>query len=402
MSTDDQASLIWSERRRLLLTAMRNGDAQGAYAAAANSGLTSGSDATDAEFFAGWIALSKLKDPDRAAKHFAAIERIGSSPITLGRAFYWQGRAAEAKGDWNAAQGFYAKGAEHYLTFYGQLSGEKLGMSLQLGKDPALSASHRARFEGRDTVQAMRLFYDQGYRDLFRAFALSLDDTLPTVEDQALLVDAVRGYGDQDTSMKVARAAAVRNMLLPERGYPYRTPPSVAGGPEPALVLGVTRQESGFDPLVRSHVGARGMMQLMPATAQIVARRNGVSYAPAMLDEPEYNMRLGSSFLGQLVTQFSGSYVMATAGYNAGPGRPTQWTAFCGDPRGGATDPLDFIECIPFSETRNYVMRVMEGMQVYRAKLHGGAVPLTLANDLRRGGYGYPPPSTTQVASSAP
>ncbi|WP_374468297.1 transglycosylase SLT domain-containing protein [Phenylobacterium sp.] len=398
--TDEQADKIWDERRRLVLAALRNGDAQGAYAAVANSGLNKGSDATDAEFYAGWIALSKLKDPDRALKHFAAIERIGSSPITRGRAFYWQGRAAEAKGDHAAAQEFYAQGAQYYTTFYGQLAGEKLGQQLVLPKDPALTSAHRARFEGRDTVQAMRLFYDQGYRDLFRVFALSLDDTLPSLEDQALLVDLVRGYGDQDTSMKVVRGAAQRGMILAERGYPYRSPPSVANAPEPALVLGITRQESGFDPLVRSGVGARGMMQLMPATAQIVARRIGVSYSPSMLDEPEYNMRLGSSFLGQLVGQFSGSYVMATAGYNAGPGRPTQWTAFCGDPRGGSSDPLDFIECIPFSETRNYVMRVMEGMQVYRAKIHGGAVPITLSNDLRRGGYGYPPPAATVVTDA--
>jgi soluble lytic murein transglycosylase len=190
--------------------------------------------------------------------------------------------------------------------------------------------------------------------------------------------------------MKVARAAAQRGFILPQRGYPVRNPPQAMNAPEPSLVLGITRQESGFDPLVRSGVGARGMMQLMPSTAVIVARRIGVSYSPGMLDEPDYNMRLGSSYLGQLVGQFSGSYVMAVAGYNAGPGRPTQWSSFCGDPRGGATDPLDFIECIPFSETRNYVMRVMEGMQVYRAKLNGGSVAITLSSDLKRGAYGYP------------
>jgi soluble lytic murein transglycosylase len=132
------------------------------------------------------------------------------------------------------------------------------------------------------------------------------------------------------------------------------------------------------------------MMQLLPSTAAIVARRMGVPYSAAQLYEPDYNMRLGSSFLGQLIRQFSGSYIMATAGYNAGPGRPVQWSAFCGDPRGGANDPLDFIECIPFSETRNYVMRVLENTQVYRAKLSGGSIPITLSQDLRRGAYAGP------------
>jgi soluble lytic murein transglycosylase len=112
-------------------------------------------------------------------------------------------------------------------------------------------------------------------------------------------------------------------------------------------------------------------------------------------------MRLGSSYLGDLVSQFSGSYVMAVAGYNAGPGRPTQWSTFCGDPRGGSTDPVNFIECIPFSETRNYVMRVLEGMQVYRARLGGGSAPITLANDLKRGAYGYPDAAPVVAASGA-
>ena len=189
--------------------------------------------------------------------------------------------------------------------------------------------------------------------------------------------------------MKAARAAATRGLILADRAYPMRSTPAVPGAPEPALVLGITRQESGFDPGVRSEADARGMMQLLPSTASSVARRMGLGFSAARLYEAEYNMQLGSSFLGQLVERFSGSYIMASAGYNAGPGRPPQWVAFCSDPRAGSADPLDFIECIPFSETRNYVMRVMENMQVYRAKLNGGAVQITLARDLRRGSYNY-------------
>ncbi|MGH6965728.1 MAG: transglycosylase SLT domain-containing protein, partial [Phenylobacterium sp.] len=385
-------------RYRLVLASLRNGDARSAYAAA-DAGLTSGTDATDSEFYAGWIALRKLNDPDRAAKHFAAVDRIGSSPITKGRALYWLGRAAEAKGDKAAAEGYYERSAQNYTTFYGQLAGEKLGRRLTLVPDPVITPEIRARFEAREAVQATRLLYDIGQRELFRTFVLNLDDMLPTAEDEALLIDLARNYGDQDTSMKAARAAAQRGFILPQRAYPVRTPPLGLEMAEPSLVLGITRQESGFDPLVRSGVGARGMMQLMPTTAAIVARKIGVGYSPGMLDEPDYNMRLGSSYLGQLVNQFSGSYVMAIAGYNAGPGRPTQWSSFCGDPRGGSTDPIDFIECIPFSETRNYVMRVMEGMQVYRAKLNGGSVPITLSSDLKRGSYGYSSPIPA-VASS--
>ncbi len=388
VATSEQADRIWDERHRLVLASLKSGDVRAAYAAAANSGLITGSDAADAEFYAGWIALTKLGEPERAEKHFAALERIGQSPITRGRAFYWLGRAAEGRHDRAAAEGYYARGAQYYTTFYGMLAGEKLGRRLTLASDPEITPEIRRRFEGREAIQATRLLYDIGQKDLFRAFALNLDDMLPTAEDEALLVDLVRGYGDQDTSMKVARAAAQRGFILPQRAYPFRNPPETMNAPEPSLVLGITRQESGFDPMVRSGVGARGMMQLMPSTAVIVARKIGVSYSPGMLDEPDYNMRLGSSYLGQLVNQFSGSYVMAAAGYNAGPGRPMQWSAFCGDPRGGSTDPLDFIECIPFSETRNYVMRVLENTQIYRARLNGGSTPITLSSDLKRGAYG--------------
>jgi soluble lytic murein transglycosylase len=396
--TPEQAERVWSERRQMLLAALKAGDARAAYSAVENTGFTFGTEAAEAEFYAGWLALTRLKDPERAARHFAVIDRVGASPITRARALYWQGRAAEARGDRAGAEGFYAAGARHVTTFYGQLSAEKLGQPLTLGQDPQLSPRDRARFEGSDLVQGARLLHDEGGRDVFRGFVLALDDVLPTTEDQAMLIDLVRGYGEQDTSMKVARGAAQRGFILPERAYPFRTPPQVERAPEPALVLAITRQESGFDPLVRSSVGARGMMQLMPATASIVARKMGVDYSPSRLDDPDYNMRLGSSFLGQLVGQFSGSYVMAVAGYNAGPGRPTQWSNYCGDPRGGSTDPIDFIECIPFSETRNYVMRVLEGMQVYRAKLNGGSAPITLTTDLARGAYRYP----TAVAAADP
>ena len=143
------------------------------------------------------------------------------------------------------------------------------------------------------------------------------------------------------------------------------------------------------------------MMQLMPATAAATARRMGVSYAPAMLDDPDYNMRLGSSYLGGLISSFAGSYVMAVAGYNAGPGRSTQWAAFCGDPRSASVDPIDYIECIPFSETRNYVMRVTEAVAVYRARLGRGTTPLTLTDDLRRGVY-TPRPAPPPAAAPAP
>jgi len=400
--TPDQADRVWEERRHLVLSALRAGDAHAAYVAVADSGLTSGAGGADAEFDAGWIALTKLNEPEKAARHFTNLERIGTTPITKGRAFYWEGRAAEARGDKPASEAFYAKAAHFNTTFYGMLAAEKLGQPLTLPPDPEITAKARATFESREAVQATRLLFDYGQRELFRVFVLNLDEILPTAEDEAQLVDLARNYGDMDTSMRAARAAAQRSFVLPQRAYPIRNAPD-GGAAEPAFVLAITRQESGFDPSVRSGAGARGMMQLMPGTAKMLARKIGVGYSPSQLDQPEYNMRLGALLLGELVNQFSGSYVMAAVGYNAGPARPIQWRQFCGDPRGGATDPVDYIECIPFSETRNYVMRVMENQQVYRAKLNGGSAPLTLSADLKRGAYGYPiGPLPTELGAGAP
>ncbi len=379
--------------------ALRSGDANSAYAIAAHTGLTSGGDAADAEFMAGWLAFSRLKDPRLADTHFAKLQAIGQSPLTQSRALYWRGRSAEAQGDPLQAQIFYGQAARYYTTFYGQLAATKSGVrTITLDRDPQITAADSARFEGRTAVRAARTLAEIGAKDSFKLFVAGLADSLPTGQEEALLVDMTRGYGDQEGAMRAVRNAAKRGFILPERGYPIRTPPPVAGAPEAAFVLGITRQESSFDPRARSAPGARGMMQLMPGTASIVARRLGIPYSASQLDDPDYNMQLGSAFLGQLVNQFSGSYVMASAAYNAGPGRPTEWVIGCGDPRSSSTDPLDFIECIPFSETRDYVMRVMEAAQVYRARLNGGAAPLTLATDLKRGGYGY----TVSTAASTP
>jgi soluble lytic murein transglycosylase len=384
---------MWKLRKPLVIAALKAGDTRGAYRAAADSGVDQGADGAEAEFYAGWLALSRMHDAKLADEHFQRLQGIGASPITVSRALYWRGRAAEAMGDPVNAQLFYADGARYQTAFYGQLAAARSGQTmLDLGKDPEITAADRNRFEDREPIRAARMMADIGAKDSFKSFVMGIAETLPSVQEAAELVDLTRNLGDQELSMKVVRKAAQHGLILPERGYPLRTPPSVAGGAETAFVLGITRQESGFDPHARSGAGAMGMMQLMPATAHTLAHRLG--YGSGALEDADYNMQLGSAYLGELVNQFSGSYVMAAAAYNAGPGRPTEWAAFCGDPRSSGTDPADFIECIPFSETRDYVMRVLEATEVYRARLAGGSAKLMLAPDLKRGGYGYSPAVT--------
>ncbi|MGA9658906.1 MAG: lytic transglycosylase domain-containing protein, partial [Asticcacaulis sp.] len=393
----DAASQLYSLRLGYFKNALKARNYTAAYDAMNGGGFEPGESMAEAEFFAGWIALIKLNNADLAIKHFQALSTAGTSPITLGRAYYWLGRAYEARNrpaatgnpaDAATAKAYYLKGSQYIYAFYGQMAAEKAGIkTITLGKDPIPTAADRARFESRDQVKAVRLLGSLGEIDLFRALVLNLDDILPNAEEEALLVDLVGQYDTQLMAMKVARVSMQRGFYLPERAYPVRSVPDVPG-PEKAFVMAITRQESSFDPTVRSGANARGMMQLIPSTARAVARRLGLSYSDASLYEPDYNMTLGTYHLGELVDRFDGSYIMTAAGYNAGPSRMSTWISTCGDPRGDGADALFFIECHPFTETRNYMMRVTENMRVYRARLNGGTAPLTAMADITRGYVG--------------
>jgi soluble lytic murein transglycosylase-like protein len=391
-------SRVFTDMRLRMNDALKAGDVAAAYSAVANHGLRAGgSEYAEAESFAGWLALNKLRNPSLALGHFTRLDANVRSPVSKARAAYWLGRTAEAMGDQARARNHYIAGAQHSTTFYGLLAAERTGApQLVIMRDPVPTDAERAAFNNSEVMRAMRLLSQAGEKSLVRVFGLHLGDTVETPVELAVLMDSIKAMGEQELSMLAYRRGAQRGIILHERGYPVRALPSVAGAPEPALVLAITRQESQFDPRVRSSADARGMMQLLPGTARDTARKIGVGYDEGQLWEAEYNMRLGSAYLGEVADRFSGSYIMAAAGYNAGPGRPGQWAAFCGDPRSPSTDPLDYIECIPFNETRNYVMRVMENMQVYRARLGGGQAPITLSRDLKRGGYG------SSVASGQP
>ena len=401
-SSTDAQNTLWTERRNYFLDALQARNWQAAYDAFNGHGFPGGDRKVDAEFFAGWVALVKLRDPARAAQHFETLRQTSTTPITQGRALYWLGRAAEAQGNTPAAVEYYRAGARHFQTFYGQLAAEKAGQTvINLPVDPVPSEADRAAFERNEVVRAWRVLGETGEASLFRVFAYQLDDDVPTIEQLALMMDTSRGYGEGFTAMMIGRAASQRGYLMPERQYPIRVPPVVPGAAPLEFTQAITRQESSFDPRARSHANARGMMQFLPATGRSVARQLGLPFSDERLYDPDFNMTLGSFHLGDLTNRFGGSMLLTTIGYNAGPARPPQWIARCGDPRGGAVDPVDFIECAPFTETRNYMMRVMENMQVYRARLNGGSAPLTLSSDLRRGATAGPRPYAVYAGEEA-
>lgn len=369
---------VWAEwRRRLARKEMREGDPARAYQIATRHHLTpaAGEDYADLEWLSGYIALRKLKDPRAALTHFDRFAAAVSGPISLSRAAYWQGRAHEALGDKARARAAYAEGARYQTAFYGLLSAEKVGLPLS----PAMTGRSTlpdwrgAAFTGSTVFQAALLLEEAGRRDLAQRFLLHLAEGL-SGEDIGRLAAMARDEGDANTALVLAKKAASKGVVWPGVYFPLNGLEALDLPVEPELALAIARRESEFNPAVVSGAGARGLMQVMPATAKRMAGKLGLGYEPAKLTADwKYNARLGSAYLAELVAEFGPSPVLVAAGYNAGPGRPRQWIDAFGDPRRKDVDVVDWIESIPFEETRNYVMRVAESLPVYRARLRGDA-----------------------------
>jgi soluble lytic murein transglycosylase len=341
---------------------------------------------TQAEFLAGWLALRFLDRPEDASRHFRALYENVSTPISLSRGAYWAGRAAEALRRPEEAAQWYGLAAQHVTTFYGQLAAERLspGGLLVMPAEPEPDAETAAAFAGRELVRIARMLNrisPEGDREGPFVRRLGLDAA--TAEEHVLTSRLALDLARPDLAVWAGKQG-VQNAVIAAAGYPVIDMPR-SGNPDPALVHALIRQESTFDRRAVSPAGARGLMQLMPGTAQEVARKLGITHSNVRLtDDPEYNVTLGSWYIQNLLERFNGSYVLAIAAYNAGPARVQGWLRQFGDPRAEGIDPVDWIELIPIYETRNYVQRVLEGMYVYRARLNGGTYRLTLGDDLRR------------------
>jgi len=375
--------LWWQERAILARQALQKGLVSRAYQTAADHGLEGGSAYVDAEFLAGWIALRFLDDRETALNHFIRLHEWASHPMARARAAYWAGRGYESIGD-ARAQDWFTRAARYPTTYYGQLAGARLGDQLwPLPDDPQPTAEDTARFNDRDTVAAARMLLDLDEDELLRPFFIRLNDIVQTPGERVLVARLASRKGRNDLALLVARRSDRDGVTLLEAGWPLPRFAPEDGIPEKALVLALIRQESGFMPEVVSQAGARGLMQLLPATAARVARANNVKFHPDLLDDPAINIRLGSAYLEDLIDSFEGSYMLALASYNAGPGRARRWIRENGDPRDPNIDVIDWIEMIPFGETRNYVQRVMESVAVYRRRL-GQTTGPTLEADLKR------------------
>lgn len=391
----ERADLWWQERAILARRGVREGYVGDAYRLVKDHGLSPGQTApyADAEWLAGWIALRFLQDPERAIDHFKAMHGAVVYPVSKARGAYWIGRAAEAMKDLQESAKWYRAAATQSTVFYGQLAAAKLGMDsrLKLPVEPEPTASEAQEFKLHEIARAARLLHALGYTDEVRPFILQLAEVKDTPGWRRMAAALARTLKREELAIQVAKRASRSGVELADSGYPtLRLPALPTDGkgratPESPLVLAVVRQESAFQTDAVSSAGARGLMQLMPKTASDTARALNVTFVPDRLSEPEYNLKLGQAYLRDMIADFSGSYVLALAAYNAGPKRARDWLKAHGDPRAGVDNAVDWIEMIPFEETRNYVQRVMENLQVYRLKGNGGSHAAEIAErDLKR------------------
>lgn len=388
---EEARDILWRERHLALRVALKERRYETAYRLAAPHGMNRGTAFAEAEWIAGWIALRFLDRPAEALEHFESLEAGVSTPISLARAQYWKGRALEDLGRAADADAAYLAASAHIQTYYGQLAAERIGQTeIAFSAIGVPTPTQREAFESRPLVQAIRLLAEAGEARRARRFSYHLDNSLASPVDAVLLLELGQSLHMPDLGVRGGKEGLAYGVFAPEAAYPVISYPLVTQPRvETAYVLALSRQETELNPRAVSGANARGLMQLLPSTARTQARREGLPYRASWLtDDPAYNMSLGAAHLDDLLDRFNGSYIMAAAAYNAGAGRPARWIREYGDPRTGAIDPVDWVELIPFSETRNYVQRILENTQVYRHRLANAPHPVQLTQDLYRGASG--------------
>lgn len=372
-ATGDQLirpDIWWRERHIVARDLIETRQPDLAYQLAATPPDSSAGDNAQQAFLAGWIALRFLDDPARAEPHFRQILEIGTTPITRSRGYYWLGRALSARGDSTGASQAYNQAMTYGETFYGQAAATITGRTIRYQAPPQASIPAHAFYGYADILYSL----DRRTDARLFLYALARDDARPS--DVVGMSALAAQHGDATSVVQIGKIGALAHRSLAMLGYPTGAFPTDARIPDrlpQAVAYAIARQESGFDARARSSAGALGLMQLMPATATRIAREVGVSHSTARLtSDPAHNVTLGSHHLDELIAEYNGSYILTFIAYNAGPRRVPQWIERFGDPRAGQVDVIDWIELIPFSETRSYVQRVLENIYVYQHITAGG------------------------------
>jgi soluble lytic murein transglycosylase len=377
----------WIERRLIARKLLDLGEVKTAYEIARDAAPPKNENyRAEHEFTAGWIALRFLHEPSVALAHFARVGTAVSNPITLARASYWQGRAAEALGRQQEAKTHYEAAARYPTAYYGQLARARLGLA-ELPLRNASDAGGERR--GLEVARAIEILYAIDARDLIAPMVADLADKATDSAALATLAEITTRHEDARATLLLGKIALGRGYPMDHYAFPaFGIPKYSQIGPEveACVVYSIVRQESAFNARVVSSAHALGLMQVTPAAGKYVAKKHNVVFnQQRLLNDTAYNAQLGTAELGGVINDYRGSYILAFASYNAGRGRVNEWLGKYGDPRNPKIDPIDWIERIPFSETRNYVQRVLENMQVYRARFGGGS-RLMIEADLHRGG----------------
>lgn len=378
----------WRQRSVMARIAVREGYYSDAYQMASNHGLTEGASFAEAEWMSGWIKLRFLAEPKDSLAHFKAMYGKVSYPISKSRGAYWIARAYEELNNTKESQKWYQSAAEFKTTYYGQLAAERLGTTsvISVNKRAKPNEQERLLFKQSELVDMVDMLKRADDRDQIRYFIYQLNTMSTTAGWRTLVAELATEAGRPDLAIFVGKRALREGHGVIEAAYPLLDKKLMREGPEKALVHGIVRQESAFYEKAVSRAGARGLMQLMPRTAHDLAKRNNYKYSrTALIENPKLNVHLGSEYLSDLLGDFNGSYILTLSSYNAGPYRTRQWINEFGDPRKDDRDyVVDWVEQIPFSETRNYVQRVLENIQVYRFRLNSNRSGLSLEGDLQR------------------
>jgi soluble lytic murein transglycosylase len=369
----------WRERRLLARKLLDQGKFKTAYDLVRSAAVPAMEVyRADYHFMCGWIALRYLDDPKAAMTHFAAIDEGSANPIALSRAHYWRGRAAEAMNAPADARLSYQAAARYPTAYYGQLARARLGLDrIELrAPSPVLAAVDAPPADER--VRAADVLYGVGERDMVFYYAEDFAKESTDVAALEALGELAGRRNDARVMLEVGKSALARGLALDHYAFPTIGIPEhkqVAPAIEPSVIYSVARTESSFDQRDKSAANAVGLMQVTPEAGRDTAKRFGLTYDwDKMVSDPVYNTQMGAAELSALMSEYRGNQIMTFAGYNAGRGRVRDWVQARGDPRDPKVDPVDWVERIPLSETRNYVQRVIENVLVYRARFEGSGM----------------------------
>jgi soluble lytic murein transglycosylase len=380
----------WTERRVLIRRLLDKGDHASAYRVAAEHGGLGPGRRAEAEFHAGWIALRYLGHAQTALAHFEASAECAELAAAKARAAYWRGRALEAgaHGD-GTAEAAYEAAAAIPATYYGQLAAERLGReALHLGVTEASEADETFALAS-PGGRVIRLLLDADMKEFAQPLAIDFARVAPSASHVDAVADLFVKLGDAPTVLAIGRQATARGFAVEQHAFPTFGVPRyepLPGSEDKAMVYAIARQESAFNAKAISTADARGLMQMLPSTAARTASRFKVPFSSdRLISDPGYNAMLGAAHLGELMEETKGSVVMAFASYNAGGHRVREWVNAFGDPRRPDVDVVDWVERIPFYETRHYVQKIMENLQAYRARFSDNRSALLIKADMERG-----------------